>query len=411
MGKTTLTRSGASRRQVLGGALATSALIAAPAYLKRATAATPIKIGIPTVITGGYAVLGAQTMRTCKLVKKMADAKGGVLGRPVEFLYQDTTGDPAACIRKCQEMVERDDCRIFSGVIVSSEAAAMLPKLEEWNAFFISHGNGDGRLTAELYQPRFFRANTSAPMGARTLALYLKDAPQKKFVAIGSDYSWGQSSIKAFDEQITKVGKQLVDKIFAPVGNKDYSTYITKILQSGAEGCYVAFQGDEARAFYSQAAQYGLSTRIQLVTEIVAQADIKVLGKDSIGLVGSSRYPFTYDIPENKAFVEAFTAEYKNEIPDWTDGEIYQALQILFKAIEKADSTEPLKLVAAMEDLDVTSVKGPVLMRKCDHQGENQGFVVKVAKNEKYAEPIPEIVKIYPREQITPDCRSSGYSK
>jgi branched-chain amino acid transport system substrate-binding protein len=411
MGKTTLTRSGASRRQVLGGALATSALVAAPAYLKRATAATPIKIGIPTVITGGYAVLGAQTMRTCKLVKKMADAKGGVLGRPVEFLFQDTTGDPAACIRKCQEMVERDDCRIFSGVIVSSEAAAMLPKLEEWNAFFISHGNGDGRLTAELYQPRFFRANTSAPMGARTLALYLKDAPQKKFVAIGSDYSWGQSSIKAFDEQITKVGKQLVDKIFAPVGNKDYSTYITKILQSGAEGCYVAFQGDEARAFYSQAAQYGLSTRVQLVTEIVAQADIKVLGKDSIGLVGSSRYPFTYDIPENKAFVEAFTAEYKNEIPDWTDGEIYQALQILFKAIEKADSTEPLKLVAAMEDLDVTSVKGPVLMRKCDHQGENQGFVVKVAKNEKYAEPIPEIVKIYPREQITPDCRSSGYSK
>jgi branched-chain amino acid transport system substrate-binding protein len=411
MGMTTLTRSGASRRQVLGGALATSALVAAPAYLKRATAATPIKIGIPTVITGGYAVLGAQTMRTCKLVKKMADAKGGVLGRPVEFLFQDTTGDPAACIRKCQEMVERDDCRIFSGVIVSSEAAAMLPKLEEWNAFFISHGNGDGRLTAELYQPRFFRANTSAPMGARTLALYLKDAPQKKFVAIGSDYSWGQSSIKAFDEQITKVGKQLVDKIFAPVGNKDYSTYITKILQSGAEGCYVAFQGDEARAFYSQAAQYGLSTRVQLVTEIVAQADIKVLGKDSIGLVGSSRYPFTYDIPENKAFVEAFTAEYKNEIPDWTDGEIYQALQILFKAIEKADSTEPLKLVAAMEDLDVTSVKGPVLMRKCDHQGENQGFVVKVAKNEKYAEPIPEIVKIYPREQITPDCRSSGYSK
>ena len=410
MTKSSLGQAGASRRQVLGGALAASALVAAPAYLKRATAATPIRIGIPTVITGGYAVLGAHTMRTCKLVKKMTDAKGGVAGRPVEFLFQDTQGDPANCVRKCQEMVERDDCRLFTGVIVSSEAAAMLPKLEEWDAFFISHGNGDGRLTAELFQPRFFRANTSAPMGARTLALYLKDAPQKKFISIASDYSWGQSSTKAFDEQITKVGKQLTDKIFAPVGNKDYSTYITKILQSGAEGCYVAFQGDEARAFFSQATQYGLASRIQMYMEIVAQADIKVLGKDSIGLMGSSRYPFTYDVPENKAFVEAFNAEYKNEIPDWTDGEIYQALQILFKAIEKADSTEPKKLVAAMEDLDVTSVKGPVKMRKCDHQGENQGFVVKVAKNEKYAEPIPEIVKIYPREQITPDCRSSSYS-
>jgi branched-chain amino acid transport system substrate-binding protein len=411
MEKTTLIRSGASRRQVLGGALATSALVAAPAYLKRATAATPIKIGIPTVITGGYAVLGAQTMRTCKLVKKLTDAKGGVLGRPIEFIFQDTTGDPAACVRKCQEMVEREDCRLFTGVIVSSEAAAMLPKLEEWNAFFISHGNGDGRLTAELFQPRFFRANTSAPMGARTIALYLKDQPQKKFVAIGSDYSWGHSSIGAFEAQITKMGKQLVDKIFAPVGNKDYSTYITKVMQSGAEVCYVAYQGDEARAFFSQASQYALASRVQMVMEIVAQADVKVLGKDALGLVGSSRYPFTYDIPENKAFVEAFNAEYKNEIPDWTDGEVYQALQILFKAIEKADSTEPMKLVAAMEDLEVTSVKGPVLMRKCDHQGENQGFVVKFAKSEKYPEPVPEILKIYPREQVTPDCRTSTYSK
>jgi branched-chain amino acid transport system substrate-binding protein len=399
-----------SRRALLKATVAAGAVMAAPAYLTRATAATPIKIGIPTVVTGGYAILGQQTMRTCKLVAKLTNAGKGVLGRPVEFLYQDTQGDPANCVRKCQELVERDDCRIFTGVIVSSEAAAIMPKLEEWNAFFISHGNGDGRLTAELFVPRFFRANTSAPMGARTVALYLREAPQKTFVAVASDYSWGQSSVKAFEEQTKKIGKELVDKIFTPVANKDYSTYITKVLQSKAEGCYIALQGDEARAFYSQAAQYGLAERVQFFTEIVAQADIKVLGKDSLGLIGSSRYPFTYDIPQNKEFVAAFGEEYKNQIPDWTDGEIYQALVILFAAIEKADSTEPMKIVAAMEDLDVTSVKGPVLMRKCDHQGENQGFVVKVAQNAKYGEPIPEIIKIYPREVTTPDCRSSSYS-
>ena len=172
-----------TRRQVLTRAVGASAFAAAPAFLRHATAATPIKIGIPTVITGGYALLGSQVMRTCKLVKKMTDAKGGVLGQPVEFFYQDTQGDPATCVRKCQELVERDNCHILTGVIVSSEAAAMLPKLEEWNAIFISHGNGDGRLTAELFVPRFFRANTSAPMGARALALYLKDAPEKKFIA------------------------------------------------------------------------------------------------------------------------------------------------------------------------------------------------------------------------------------
>ena len=155
-------------------------------------------------------------MRTCRLVKKMTDAKGGVIGRPIEFLFQDTQGDPAMCVRKSQELVERDNCRILTGVIVSSEAAAMLPKLEEWNAVFISHGNGDGRLTAELFVPRFFRANTSAPMGARALALYLKDAPEKKFIAMASDAAWGRSSNAAFEEQIKAVGKDLLDKIYAP---------------------------------------------------------------------------------------------------------------------------------------------------------------------------------------------------
>ena len=113
-------------------------------------------------------------------------------------------------------------------------------------------------------------------------------------------------------------------------------------------------------------------------------------------------------MPENKKFTEAFLAEYK-EVPDWTDGEMYQALAILFAAIEKADSIEADKVVRAMENLEVSSVKGPILMRQCDHQGENTGFVVKVAASSKYPEPIPEIVKVYPRETITPDCLSTSY--
>lgn len=397
-----------SRRTVLRTGAAAAAMLAAPPFLRVASAATPIKIGIPTVITGGYAVLGAQVVRTCKLMQKMMGDKG-VLGRPISFEYRDTQGNPADCVRKCQELVERDDCHLITGVVVSSEARAIMPKLDEWKAFFISHGCGDGLLTTkEFLVPNFFRANTSAPMGARTLALYLKDAPEKNFVALGSDYAWGRSSVGAFEEQIKAVGKNLSDKIFTPVGNKDFSTYITKLIQSGAQGCYIALQGDESRSFFAQATQYELTKRIQLFTEIVAQADIRTLGKDSIGMLGSSRYPFTYDIPQNKQFTDAFLAEYK-EIPDWTDGEMYQALQILFAAIEKADSIDADKISKAMENLEVTSVKGAVLMRQCDHQGENQGFVVKVAATDKYPEPIPEIVKIYPRETITPDCLSTSY--
>ena len=63
----------------------------------------------------------------------------------------------------------------------------------------------------------------------------MKDAPEKNFIALGSDYAWGRSSIGTFEEQIKAVGKNLTDKIFTPVGNKDYSTYIAKVIQSGAQ--------------------------------------------------------------------------------------------------------------------------------------------------------------------------------
>ena len=150
-------------------------------------------------------------------------------------------------------------------------------------------------------------------------------------------------------------------------------------MQSGAKDCYIALQGDEARGFFSQAVQYELPKRVQLMTEIVAQDNIRSLGKIPSDCLDRPTV-FTYDIPQNKEFAEAFLAEYK-EIPDWTDGEMYQALMVMFAENRESrfDRTSDKVLYPAMENLEVTSVKGPVLMRKCDHQGENQGFVVKVA--------------------------------
>ena len=82
-------------------------------------------------------------------------------------------------------MVERHDCRLFTGITLSSEALAIVPKLAEWNAIFISSDNGDGRLTAESFVPNFFRANTSGPMGARAVSLYIKEAPAQELLCFG----------------------------------------------------------------------------------------------------------------------------------------------------------------------------------------------------------------------------------
>jgi branched-chain amino acid transport system substrate-binding protein len=172
---------------------------------------------------------------------------------------------------------------------------------------------------------------------------------------------------------------------------------------------YLVLAGDDNNAFLAQAKQYRLAEKMQMLTEIVDQMSIDATGDAAIGLIGSSRYPFTYDNPANKTFVAAWQAEY-GKTPDLFEGDQYQSCVVLQAGIEKASSIEAAKLRAALEGLEVDSIKGRVIMRACDHQGEQQGFIVKVAKREGMERPIPEVIATYPGNRVTPPCGKMSYA-
>ena len=156
--------SGFTRR----GAMRTGlAALASPLVLRHALGDAPIKIGMPCALTGPGGEVGEQMRRGAEFWVKQQNAKGGLLGRPIELHAEDTGGDPATCVRKAQQVVERDGCRLLFGMTLSSEALAVVPKLAEWNAIFISSDNGDGRLTgsslrAQLLPPEHLGADGDA---------------------------------------------------------------------------------------------------------------------------------------------------------------------------------------------------------------------------------------------------------
>jgi branched-chain amino acid transport system substrate-binding protein len=399
--------SNVSRRTMLKTAAAAATV---PAMPRIVAAAEPIKIGMPVALTGPSAGIGAQMRRACEFWAKSVNAKGGLLGRPVELIIEDTAGNPATTVRKAQEMVERNGIRLLTCIVASNEALATVPKLAEWNTIFISGDNGDGRLTGESPVPNFFRPNVSGPMGTRAVALYLRDAPQRNFYGLGMDYAWGHNSMEVFQNEAKRSGKNFIGAVFSPMGTKDFSTYIAKIRQSGADGVYLVLAGDDNNAFLAQAKQYRLAEKMQMLTEVVDQMSIDATGDAAIGLIGSSRYPFTYDNPANKTFVAAWQAEY-GKTPDLFEGDQYQSCVVLQAGIEKAGSIEAAKLRAALEGLEVDSIKGRVIMRACDHQGEQQGFIVKVVKREGMERPIPEVIATYPGNRVTPPCGKMSYDE
>ena len=112
----------------------------------------------------------------------------------------------------------------------------------------------------------------------------------KNFYAIGMDYAWGHNSIDVFKDEVKKAKKNFVGAVFSPIGTKDFSTYITKIRQSGADACFIVMQGDDNNAFLSQAREYRLADKVQLLTSIVDLNSIHAVGDAALGLVGSTRY-------------------------------------------------------------------------------------------------------------------------
>jgi branched-chain amino acid transport system substrate-binding protein len=391
----------------VAGAAVTS--LGVPAYLKTAWAQGPIKIGMPAALSGGNSQYGIQAKRAADLFAKDMKSKG-ILGRPVEFIFEDTGGDPATAVRKAQKLVEKDGVKFLTGVVLSSEALAVSAKCPEWKVVFMSTINGAGSLTAKSYNRNFFRVNTSGPMGARAVSLYLAEAPMKRFFALGSDYAWGRDSVASFTSQITAAKKEIVGTDFPPVGTKDFGSYIAKIRQSKADGVYLVLVGQDATIYLRQAHQFGVNREVKPIMEILELENMKAVGDAMVGAIGSSRYPFTVDTPKNRDFVKRFH-EMHGIYPDMFDGETYEGLEWLVQVIQKAGTADDIeKVIEAWEDSTYDGLEGQFMMRKCDHQAVQPGFAVECVKDPKYPHPIPKILATYPGDKVTPKCRTEEFS-
>jgi branched-chain amino acid transport system substrate-binding protein len=167
--------------------------------------------------------------------------------------------------------------------------------------------------------------------------------------------------------------------------------------------------GDDNNAFLAQAQQYQLPAKVEMLTEQIELVALRAVGDASVGLVGSSRYAFTFDNPQNREFVELWKKEHGGALPDTFEGETWQAMQVIQQGIETAKGTDTAPLREALKKVELTSVKGKIKMRECDHQAVQPGFMVRVVKKEGYAHPIPEVIATFPGERTTPGCRKMTY--
>ena len=224
---------GITRRSFLhtalaGGAAPMSAL--ARDMSAFAQASGPIVIGHHCELTGGFASWGYWHNKCALAATKLINDSGGIAGRKLELVTEDTESNPATGARKLRSLIQRNSASFVIGSVHSGVMLASIPVATELKTVYFSTGEAT-EATGEKGTRYSFRTGTDTYGLAAAGAPWAFQNLGKRWTIISPDYAWGHSHYKEHKAIIEKLGGKVNDPIFVPLDAKDLVPYLTKIPQ------------------------------------------------------------------------------------------------------------------------------------------------------------------------------------
>src|ERR1700729_4104603 len=206
------------RRLVKSGALLAAAQFASP-FVIRARAADSVKIGLDNPLTGTYAGPGKNELVGCQMALDEINAKGGILGRPVELLVEDSSsGDAGTAVQKARKLIEGDKVDFLLGNVNSALALAMAQVSNEKGILHIVPGGHTDAITGASCHWNVFRVCNTTQMEAAAVAAALIKQYGKKFYYITPDYAFGHTLESGMVKAAGALGGERVGGDLAPLG-------------------------------------------------------------------------------------------------------------------------------------------------------------------------------------------------
>src|SRR5215472_935288 len=176
------------RRTILkAGATIAAAQVASP-FLISARGETPVRIGMVDPLTGVYAAIAQGEVEGAKLAADQLNHRGGILGRPVELLIEDSANDVGTGVQKTRKLIERDQVSFIIGDVNSGIAIAMTQVTREKKVLHLVSGGHTDPITGSACSWNVYRVCNSTSMDANAIADTLVVKFGKKWYFITPDY-------------------------------------------------------------------------------------------------------------------------------------------------------------------------------------------------------------------------------
>ncbi len=364
-----------------------------------ARAAEPVKIGVVTPLTGTYAPIGQQVRWGVELATKEVNAAGGIMGRPVELIFEDEEANPAVATQKAEKLFQVAKVDFLTGTVNSGSTLAVGQLAERNNRLISTTVSFSDAITGDKCSPNVFRVNARAGQQSAALAEWLaKEKAKAAVYFLGPDYEMGRSTVAAFKAAAEARGMKTVGEVFAPLGNKDYSPFFGQMRAARPAVLYTSVAGNDTARLFTQLDEYGLRKNLLIVgaSGTVTSQNMAAIGKVAEGYVTGVGYSPEIDTPENKKFVAAFKATHGAD-PDLYGADSYGLIYFYKAAVEKAKSTDTDKVRTAMRGLRWMTPQGEKEMRAGDHQAIQDMYAVRVEGGKfKIVSKVPGAIAIGP---------------
>ena len=384
--------------------------LAAPAA-PAAAQGKPIRIGEINSYSGLATVYTFPYREGLLMAAKEINDAGGVLGRPIEFVFRDDKLKPDEAVKAARELVSQEKVDFLAGCISSGVGLAISAYAKDTKTLYFATHCQTSRLTWDDGHPYIAHTTNNVNQYVRAIAKKASTFPYKKWAHISPDYEYGHN---VWDEFIgylkeLKPDVEVSQQNWPKLGETDHSAYITALLQSGADAFISSVWGAQEIAFVKQARPFGLLQKIPFFSASVGNPDeLEPLAKEAP--VGAITPGFAwYDEgmqkrhPALMEWVNKFQTQAKKP-PTLGASWGYASAYIIAEAIRRAKSTDTDKVIAALDEgFDMQFPWGKVVMRGCDHQAIPPQWVGKV-KMSAEGKPVLADVEEHHGEELIRSC-------
>jgi branched-chain amino acid transport system substrate-binding protein len=355
----------------VAAALGAAALLAAPID-RPARAAEPIKIGFGMALTGGLAPNGKSALLAMQIWREDINAKGGLLGRPVEFVYYDDQSNPSTVPGLYTKLLDVDKVDLVVGDYATNMLAPAMPVIMQHNMTFI--GLMGLAVNSEFHYPRYFAMIPTGPTpktefskGFFEVAMAQNPKPQT-IAIVAADAEFARNAADGARQNAKAAGLKIVyDKTYPP-STTDYTPIVRAIQATNPDVLYVGSYPPDTVGMVRAINEVGLKVKLCCGGMVGLQAAAL---KTQLGplLNGIVNYDFwlpapTMQFPGVMELLKKYQARAPSEGVDllgyYMPPFAYAYLQVLGDAVEGTKSLDQGKIADYIKTHTFKTVAGDI---------------------------------------------------